>query len=271
MKRLINLLILLIVAVVSAQAQDPTTNTAFKNGETVKYVLKFNWGPIWMNVGTAEWKVSADTYNGQEVHKVALRTMTNKRADKYFVLRDTMTTYVTPRLVPLFFDKRGREGKRYKRDHVKYSYEGGKCKISTFHRTDDHTPKTSNYSGSVCAYDMVSMMLRARSLNPEGWTKGHRETFMMADGKQCSKQSIVYRGKKIIDIEDSTDKYRCLVFSFMERENGKESEIIKFYISDDANHLPVRLDMNLNFGVAKAFMTTASGIRNKETAKNPKK
>jgi hypothetical protein len=42
---------------------------------------------------------------------------------------------------------------------------------------------------------------------------------------------------------------------------------VKFYITDDKNHLPVRLDLNLNFGTAKAFLTGASGIRNPQTAK----
>lgn len=267
MKRIISLFLILFSSSLLATAQAPTTNKAFKNGETVRYNLKFNWGPVWANVGTAEWKVSAGTYNGQEVHKVTLRTSTNKRADKYFVLRDTMTTYVTPKLVPLFYDKRGTEGKREKRDYVKYRYSGGKCFASTFHQTADHTPKTSEYSGVTCVYDMVSMMLRARSMDPTGWTKGHREYFMMADGKCCKRQSVMYRGKKTIDIDDTNIKYRCLVFSFMEKENGKESEIIRFYISDDDNHLPVRLDMFLTFGSAKAFMTTASGIRNPETSR----
>ena len=50
-------------------------------------------------------------------------------------------------------------------------------------------------------------------------------------------------------------------------EKGEEKEVVKFYITDDKNHLPVRLDLNLNFGTAKAFLTGASGIRNPQTAK----
>ena len=68
-------------------------------------------------------------------------------------------------------------------------------------------------------------------------------------------------------MENSSTTYRCLVFSFMETEKGEEKEVVKFYITDDKNHLPVRLDLNLNFGTAKAFLTGASGIRNPQTAK----
>lgn len=266
MKKLLTLLLLFIVGM-TGMAQAPVTNTAFKNGEVLKYTLRFSVGPAWMDVGTAEWRVAAGTYNGQSGHKVTVRTMTNSRADRYFVLRDTMVTYVTPKLVPLYFDKKGREGKRYKRDWVKYSYSGGQCHVNSWHRTDKNTPKTCNYNSKTCAYDMVSMMIRARSLDASKWQVGHRESFILADGKHCTKQAFVYRGKQTIKLDGTKTKYRCLVFSYMDMEDGKESELVKFYISDDANHLPVRLDMNFRFGSAKAFLTSATGLRNAQTSK----
>ena len=115
---------------------------------------------------------------------------------------------------------------------------------------------------------MISMLMRARSFDPTGWKVGHRIRFIMASGKRCEWQSIVYRGKKKFKIEGTNTTYRCLVFSFMEKDKkGKETEIVKFYITDDANHLPVRLDLNLNFGTAKAYLTGAKGLRNPQTSK----
>ena len=60
--------------------------------------------------------------------------------------------------------------------------------------------------------------------------------------------------------------YRCLVFSYLEKEDGKEKEIVTFYVTDDKNHLPVRIDMNLNFGTAKAYLTGSTGVRNPQTS-----
>ena len=70
-----------------------------------------------------------------------------------------------------------------------------------------------------------------------------------------------------IKMQNASPPNRCIDLSFMETENGEEKEVVKFYITDDKNHLPVRLDLNLNFGTAKAFLTGASGIRNPQTAK----
>lgn len=266
MKKLQSFFVLLFVSV-ACLAQAPVMNTAFKNGEVLKYTLRFSLGPASIEVGTAELRVAAGTYNGQTGHKVTMRTMTNSRADRYFVLRDKMVAYVTPKLVPLYFDKKGREGKRYKHDWVKYSYSNGKCHVNSWHRTDKNKPETCNYSSSVCAYDMVSMLIRARSLDASKWQVGHRENFVLATGASCTKQAFVYRGKQTIKLDGSKSKYRCLVFSYMDTEDGKESELMKFYISDDANLLPVRLDMNFHFGSAKAFLTSATGLRNAQMSK----
>jgi hypothetical protein len=63
-------------------------------------------------------------------------------------------------------------------------------------------------------------------------------------------------------MKNNSTKYRCLVFSFIERENGKNKELIRFFVTDDKNHLPVRLDLFLSFGSAKCYLTGMKGLRN---------
>ena len=48
----------------------------------------------------------------------------------------------------------------------------------------------------------------------------------------------------------------------MEMDNGKYKELVRFYVTDDENHIPIRLDMFLRFGSAKAFLTNIKGNRN---------
>jgi hypothetical protein len=68
-------------------------------------------------------------------------------------------------------------------------------------------------------------------------------------------------------MNDTKEKFRCLVFSFYEREDGKSKELVRFYITDDQNHIPVRLDMFLSFGSAKAYLKSYKGVRSPMTAK----
>ena len=52
----------------------------------------------------------------------------------------------------------------------------------------------------------------------------------------------------------------------VEAERGPDKEIVRFYVTDDANHLPVRLDLNLKFGTAKAYLRSVKGERNPQTS-----
>ncbi len=249
----------------SAQCSSP--NYSFKSGETLIYDLYFNWKFVWVKVGTASMNITRSVYNGEPAYRSYLITRGSERADKFFVMRDTLTAYTNLDLVPLYYKKRAKEGKNFYRDDVWYSYPEGKCKVNMRHQRNDGEARISEYISKYCSYDMISMLMRARSFDPSDFKEGHRIKFLMADGKRCEWQSIVYRGKKKFKVENSNTTYRCLVFSFMEMEDGKESEVVTFYITDDKNHLPVRLDMNLNFGTAKAFLTGARGLRNPQDAK----
>ena len=113
---------------------------------------------------------------------------------------------------------------------------------------------------------MVSMLLRARSFDPSSYRDGQRLKFFMADGCKIKEGTLVFRGRKKFKMDSTGVTYRCLVFSFIDDRGKKEKEVITFYITDDMNHTPVRLDMYLRFGTAKAFLSKQSGLRNPQTS-----
>ena len=107
---------------------------------------------------------------------------------------------------------------------------------------------------------------RPVQFDPTEYTIGQRIQFPMATGRRVEEQTLIYRGIKKITAENDTT-YRCLIFSLVEyNKKGKEKEVITFYVTDDRNHLPVRLDMHLNFGSAKAFLKSVSGYRHPQTS-----
>lgn len=270
MKRLYYILIMaiLLAGVPSAQtlAQCTAENNAFKAGENLSYKLYFNWKFIWVTVGTANMSVSNTKYNKEDAYRCHLITRGNKRADKLFVLRDTLVSIVNKELTPLYFRKGALEGDRYTVDEVWYSYPDGVSHVKQ--RFLNHKGETSTFhrKSNVCIYDMLSMLLRARSFDASNYKKGQKIHFPMADGNEVEEQTLIYRGKENFKMENTGIKYRCLVFSFVEYKDGKEKEVITFYVTDDKNHMPVRLDMYLRFGSAKAFLTEAKGLRNPQTS-----
>ena len=141
---------------------------------------------------------------------------------------------------------------------MRFSYKNGKCIVDQQRTLRGKTDKRHDEM-PVCVYDMLSILLQARSYDPTDYKPGQKILFSMATGRAVEKQTLIFRRKENYTAENGVT-YRCLVFSLVEYDaKGKEKEVITFYITDDRNHLPVRLDMYLNFGSAKAFLTDIKG------------
>ena len=113
---------------------------------------------------------------------------------------------------------------------------------------------------------MMSSFLRARNFSAASMKEGDKIAMPISDAKHISHSWLQFVGRETFKVEDTKEKFNCLVFSFIEREDGKNHELIRFYITDDKNHIPVRLDLNLSFGSAKAYLKNYKGIRNEMTS-----
>lgn len=260
MKKLTICMICLLITYLPMKAQCAVENTAFKSGETLSYDLEFNWKFIWYKVGSANMNTIATTYNGMDVFRTKLISRTSHKADFFFVMRDTLTSIYTRDIVPLYFRKGAEEGKRFTIDEAWFSYQGNKSIVNQRRTYRDGTNNKSKQISNDCVYDMLSILARARSFDASDLNKVHKITFPMTTGRKVEEQTLLYRGKKNFKSNDDRT-YRCLVFSLVEYDNNKEKEVITFYVTDDNNHLPVRLDMYLKFGSAKAFLTHVRGNR----------
>ena len=267
MKRIIGVICVVFCCVMSVKAQCGIENTAFKSGESLTYDLYFNWKFIWVKVGSASMDTKMTKYEGKDAWKSYLITRGNNKLDKYFMMRDTLLSYCNPDLSPLYFRKGALEGSRYYVDEIWYSYPHGGCQLRK-HRIDadgEQHWKTSAYRN--CIYDMMSIFLRARNFDGSKLKKGQVIPMPISDASSLSNSWLEFRGRENFKMNDTKEKFRCLVMSFYERENGKSRELIRFYITDDDNHIPVRLDMFLNFGSAKAFLNGYKGVRGPMSSK----
>ena len=251
----------------TSSAQCGIENNAFKSGEELAYDLYFNWKFIWVKVGTAEMDTKMAKFEGKDAWKSYLITRGNPKLDKFFVMRDTLLSYCNPDLSPLYFRKGAKEGDSYYVDEIWYSYPHGNCQLKKHRITSsgEHLWKTTTYKS--CIYDMMSIFLRARNFDASKMKKNETIPMPVSDAMGLSNSWLEFRGRENYKMSDTKEKFRCLVFSFYERDNGKSKELLRFWVTDDENHIPVRLDMFLSFGSAKAYLKSYKGIRSPMTAK----
>lgn len=260
-------LLLCILVSSSLNAQCKYKNTAFKSGESLTYDLYFNWKFVWVKCGSTHFKIENSTYNGKEALHTHLLFKSNKKCESIFPMRDTLVSYSTPELVPLYFRKGAHEGKRYTMDEVWYSYPAANKTVMKQKYIDPDGVVLNHQSESIeCVNDMLNILLLARSYDYSNFVDGQRMYFKMVTGKRLSNQVLVFKGRTKFKANDG-HSYHCLVFSLLnDKDKKKEKELLKFYITDDKNHLPVRIDFNLKFGIAKAFLLNGKGLRNPQTS-----
>ena len=251
---------LLLFTMFPVAAQNIKQAPAFRSGETLKCNFYFNWKFVWIGAGGASLVVRDTVFNGQKAQYMKMLSSTNSRADMFFRMRDTLMTIFTPDFRPLYYRKASAEGKHFYLNQVWYDYsDSTKLKVSQYFRRNSEKPTYKEEYVTDQVYDMMSLLAYARTLDFSTLKKGQRITYPVATGKRIEPQHLVYRGKKRVEGDDGKE-YNCLSVSLITNKDGKEREIINFYITDDANHLPVLLDLVLNFGSAKAKLSKKSGL-----------
>jgi len=253
MRRVLFILLLTISLLITSQAD--ALSRAFNDREVITYQLYFNWKFVWIKAGTATMTTQPSTYKGKNVFRTSLVTQTSRKIDRFFVMRDTITSFCDLDLSPLYYRKGAREGKRYYVDEVWYTNSGNKTLATMRHLAADGEVTAEKHTYDRNVSDMINSFMRIRSMDVSSWTKGHSETVYIAGGSKLTTARLVFNGRKTVKGDDNK-KYRCLVISYNEKENGKWKEIVKFYVTDDYRHIPIRLDLNLRFGTAKAFVTS---------------
>ena len=268
MKRL--LYIFMLMAAITLQAANPIsveapiaikTLPAFKAGETLNCNLYFNWKFVWLRAGNASLIIRDTLFDGKKAMYMSLLSSTNKRADAFFKMRDTLTTVFTPDMRPLYYRKASEEGKHYFLYQVWYDYSNADCiKITQSFRRNKEETRTRTDMSATPVYDMMSLLAYARTLDFSSMNKGQRLSYPVATGKRIEPQHLIYRGKTTME-SDKDIEYDCITVSLVEYDKkGKERSIINFYVTDDKNKLPVLLDLTLNFGSAKAKLSSYKGL-----------
>ena len=263
MKSIIRIVFLFVFAFCcqTVRSQCTAENTAFCTGEELSYDLFFNWKFIWLSAGSAKMNIMPTKFEGKPAYRTYLITRTSDRLDRFFMMRDTMLSIVTEDMTPRYFKKGANEGGRHYVDEVWYSYPDGQTHLRQRYKDRNGVVTEKTYDSQTCLYDMMSLLLRARSFHAENFRKGEKLRLPMADGHKVEDITLIFRGREKFHNKSNDTTYRCLVFSFVEYPDGKEKEVITFYISDDENHIPVRLDLFLRFGVAKAYLNNSKGLR----------
>jgi len=236
MKQLLTIILFGISNLVFSQ-----TDLPYKVGEYVAYKVSF--GAV--NVGFADLEI---TESGQLNNKPILHIVGKGRTapffDWFFKVRDVYETFIDVNtLLPLVFKRAVNEG-GYSINQ-KYQFNHNDSKVIT---------QDSSFFIPINTQDMLSSFFLARTFKKESIINSQSFYIPLFMDDKNYNLEIKYLGNEIINTK--WGKIDCMVFQPKMQEGRvfEDGEQMKLWITDDANHLLLRVETEIWAGTIKAVL-----------------
>ena len=226
-------------------------NKAFKAGEVLTYRMHYGM----MNAGVAVLEVKPDIIevSGRKVYHIVGSGYTIGSTDWFFKVRDRYETYLDKdAMLPWLFVRRVDEGGyKFSQDYA-FNHYTKKVDIGN----------NEKFDVPVGVQDMVSAFYAARNLDLSNAKPGDLFSITCFVDKEIWPLKIKFIGKETIDTD--LGKYRCLKFRPIVQKGRvfKKEEDLNVWISDDDNHLPMRVKAEVLIGSIKMDITGAKNLAN---------
>ena len=226
------------------------TNKAFVKGEMLKF--RVHWG--WIEAGEAvlEVKKESEKIGNRDVYHVVGTGRTVSAFSVFYKVRDRYETYIDEEaLVPLKFIRRVNEG----------GY------IINQDQEFDHVNNKINSDGKIMdvpagIQDMLSAFYYARNLDYSNIQIGDELMVNTFVDDEIFPLRIRYVGME--NVKTRLGKFRCLTFHPVVQE-GRVFDVendLTVWISNDENHIPIRVEAKLFVGSAQMDLKSYSGLAN---------
>lgn len=231
-------------------------NVAFNAGEKVTYTVYYNAAGIYINAGNATFTNTLETLNGKQVYHIVGEGNTNSSYDWIYKVRDKYETYIdTTTMQALKFVRNVNEGGFKKYQNVTFN------KIANTAVTNDGVFKVP-----ACVQDVVSAVFYARNIDFSKLNPDDKIAFSMFLDNEVYNMYIKYIGRETIKTQYgkfNAIKFKPLLIKGTVFEGGEKMTV---WVTDDANHIPVRIESPIVVGKVKIDMMAYENIRHPLTS-----
>lgn len=226
-------------------------NTAFRSDEQVSFTVYYAVAGIFVNAGTANFTTTLETINNRTVYHIAGDGKTNSSYDWLYKVRDRYETYIdTETMQPLKFIRSVNEGGYKKYQNI------------TFNKTANTAVSTDGvFKVPGCVQDVVSAMYYARNIDFSKYKPDDKIPFSMFLDNEVYNLYVRYVGKETIKTrygKFNAIKIKPLLVKGTIFDGGEKMTV---WISDDPNHIPVRVESPLVVGSVKIDMMSYGNLR----------
>jgi len=221
------------------------------DGEKITFKVYYNLSALWIGAGEANFTTTLTQLNGADVYHIVGVGRTYDSYDWIFKVRDRYQTYLDAKtLKPLKFLRSVNEGGyKFTNDVI---FDRAKNKAYSNHKA---------FSVPECVQDVLSAIYYARNIDYDQYKAGMKIPFSLFLDDEVYSLYIRYIGKERITTKYGTFnaiKIAPLLIKGTIFEGGEKMTI---WVSDDRNHLPLRVNSPILVGSVKVDMMNYSNLK----------
>ena len=227
------------------------TNTAFQAGEVVTMKVYYSTLGAYIGAGEATFTTTLERFNGKPVYHAVGTGKTYSFFDNFFKVRDRYESYIdTATLLPYKFIRNVDEGGHKIYNNVSFNQK-------------ENTAVSTNgvFQVTNCMQDVVSAVYYARNINFDKYKPGDKIPFDMFLDDEVYHLYIRYLGKEKVKTrygKFNAIKFKPLLIKGTIFEGGEK---MNAWVSDDPNHLLLRVESPISVGSIKVDMMGYSNLR----------
>jgi len=237
--------------------KDPTgffcgiKNTAYKSGEIIHLTVFYNTLGAYIGAGDATFTTTLERFNGKPVYHAVGVGKTYPFFDNFFKVRDRYESYIdTATLQPYKFIRNVDEGGYKIYNNVTFN-QSANTAIST----------NGVFKIGDCMQDVISAVYYARNINFNNYKNGDKIPFDMFLDDEIYHLYIRLIGKE--KIKTKYGKFRAIKFKplLIKGTIFQGGENMTVWVSDDPNHLLLRIESPITVGSVKVDMMGYENLR----------
>jgi hypothetical protein len=232
-------------------------NNAYQTGEILKY--RIHYGPV--NAGLVSMSVlpQSTIINGKNTYSLRVEGETLKSFDWAYKVRDKFESWVDQESqAPLRYAKTVRENSYFHQDVAIYDHDNKKLRN-----------KQGELAIPQYTQDIASAIYYLRNLDYATATVGKQIPVDVYLDNKVYNLNITYKGKETIKTD--LGKIRCIKIKpkLVVDRVFKNTDGMTVWVSDDANHIPVRIETEIQVGSLKVDLIQHQGLKNAFSSKVP--
>ena len=227
-------------------------NKSYKEGESLTFRVYYNMGMLWISAGNAVINVYSENFKGQKVYHIVGNGKTAKSYEWVFKVKDKYETYIDRiTMLPIKFIRDVNEGGFKIKNNISFYQSKGKA-----------VSDTTSFSIPKCTQDILSAIYFARNIDYNKHKVGDKIPFNLFLDNKIYALNIKYIGKETIQTKMGVYNTIKIVPQLIKGTIFKDADKMTVWVSDDENHIPLRVSSPILVGTIKVDIIGYDNLRN---------